>query len=355
MTKSVVVLVCVVVLLAAPSAAAPRPLEVYFIDVEGGNATLIIGPAGQSMLIDAGWPGPDDRDADRIIQVVKVARLKQIDYMVVTHYDTDHVDNVPRLIAKLPIPVRAFVDHGGPVFHDEKNLARVQPYFALRNRARHIVPKPGDLLPMKAVQVKVVTSAGETIQAQGDGTVNAACTGTSKPQLVHDENEASLGLLFTYGKFRMLDLADLLAGKEHELICPNNPIGTASVFIVDAHGLPVSNTQELVHGVKPQVAIMNNAAHKGGGGSVWDVLSNSPSMEDVWQLHYSVADGERANPPAQFVLSTSGEKDCEGGWFKLSAWPDGSFQVSNSRTGFSKTYKPRQGTVRTDSGSVGPP
>src|SRR5205809_5701965 len=104
-------------LLLALSAAAllnaAKNLEVYSIDVEGGQATLIVSPSGESMLVDTGWGGFNKRDADRIALAAKRAGVKKIDYLVITHYHSDHVGGVLQLAEKLPI--RNFVDHGASV------------------------------------------------------------------------------------------------------------------------------------------------------------------------------------------------------------------------------------------------
>ncbi len=346
--------VLLLLLTVASRLPAAKTLDVYVIDVEGGKAMLVVTPAGQSMLLDAGWPGiadakgrmvkPDDRDADRIVEVVKATRVKQIDYLVVTHYDTDHVENVPRLVSKLPIRVQTFVDHGSPVVTSKTALGRIQPYLDLREKAKHVAVKPGERIPMKGLDVRVVTSGGEVIKTPlaGAAVSNDVCAGTPKPSLRRDENEAGVGLLFTYGKFRMIDLADLLQGKEYELMCPSNPVGAVDVFMVNAHGLAVSNSQVLVHGLRPRVAIMNNGARKGGEPSVWKVLRSAPGIEDIWQVHYSLAADKDSNPPSDFIGNLTEEADCQAKWLKLSARTDGTFTVFNSRNGFAKTYRPRQ-------------
>src|ERR1044071_1160064 len=95
------------------SVSAADPLDIYFIDVEGGQSTLIVTPAGQSMLIDAGWDGFDDRDPKRILAAVRDAGITRIDYLVITHFHRDHIGGVPALAQQLPIGT--FVDYGEPI------------------------------------------------------------------------------------------------------------------------------------------------------------------------------------------------------------------------------------------------
>jgi beta-lactamase superfamily II metal-dependent hydrolase len=90
--------------------AATDSLQVYFIDVEGGQASLFVTPAGKSLLIDTGWPGHDGRDANRIAAAAKIAGVNKIDYLLLTHFHDDHVGGVPQLVQR--IPVGTFIDHG---------------------------------------------------------------------------------------------------------------------------------------------------------------------------------------------------------------------------------------------------
>jgi hypothetical protein len=152
------------------------------------------------------------------------------------------------------------------------------------------------------------------------------------------EDNLSVGLLFTLGKFRMLDLADLESNHNRSLVCPNNLIGTVDVYHVNVHGQFKGITPELIGAVHPRVAIMGNGARKGGDPPTWPILRATPGLEDIWQVHYSAAGTKDTNPPGDFIANL--EPSDEGKLIKLSAERDGSFTVTNSRNGFSKTYKP---------------
>jgi beta-lactamase superfamily II metal-dependent hydrolase len=313
----------------------------YVVDTEGGKVLLLISPSGQSMLVDAGFPGNNDRDANRIEEAAKAAGVTKFDYVLVTHYDMDHVNNVPATVAK--IPAVTFVDHGPAVVTDGGTTKAVAAYDELVAKAKHLVVKPGDKIPFQGVDVLVVTSALQALAkpVQGAGAANPFCAETQPmtwPRLNEDisENAASVGLLYTFGKFRMLDLGDLTWNKEIALMCPNNPIGTVDLFMVSHHGNNISNSPALVKGIKPQVTIMNNGARKIGAPVVLQLLKGLPGVEANYQMHWS-ANAPNDNPANEFIANLQDSPD--GKWIKVSVEQTGTFTVTNARTGESKTFK----------------
>ena len=319
--------------LAALPLPAAKNLQIYFIDVEGGQATLIVSPSGESMLVDAGWPGNNGRDSDRIVAAARLAGVKQIDYMLVTHYHLDHVGGVPELIAK--IPVMQFVDHGPNTESDAAAKAMTAVFDNVIAKGKNLVVKPGDIIPLKGVEVRVVASGGETLH--GSGAPNPACANVQPMANDPGENARSVGFILSYGKFRFADLADLTWNKELALACPNNLIGTADVYLITHHGIGISSSPPIVYGLHPRVAIANNGVKKGGTSASWKTVRSSPGIQDVWQLHYSETGGKENNSPERFIANP--EAACQGQWLKLTAAPDGSFTVTNSRNGFTKTYR----------------
>jgi beta-lactamase superfamily II metal-dependent hydrolase len=324
-------------LLCAPARAA-RTLQVYFIDVEGGQATLFVSPSGESLLVDTGWPDAAGRDADRIVSAAQLAGVKQIDYLVVTHYHTDHVGGVPQLAAR--IPIRTCVDHG-PSFESGRQADQlVSAYRSVRDKAKHLLAKPGDLIPIQGMNVQVLTAAGDEIAnpLPGAGAPNPLCAGAKRKGDDPSENARSIGLLVTYGKFRMIDLGDLTWNKELGLACPNKKIGVVDVYLSTHHGLDLSGAPPLVHALHPLVAIMNNGAKKGGSPEAWQTMHSSPGLEDIWQLHYALEAGKANNAPEAFIANL--EEKCQGNWIRLSAEANGQFTVTNGRNGKTKTYQP---------------
>jgi competence protein ComEC len=331
-------------------AASPAALEIYFIDVEGGQSTLVVTPEKHSLLIDAGWASdgkgfnPGDptkaRDANRIVAAARDAGISQIDYLLVTHFHTDHFGGVSELAQLLPI--RGFVDHGAPHPRASETSADTRDAFALysalrsKGGAQHLEPRPGDRLPWKDVEITVVSSAGATLAAPlpGAGATNAACPQQPIPAGDPDENPRSTGVLVSFGKFRFLNVGDLSGQPLLDLVCPRNKVGPVSAYLTAHHGAADAAEPATFAALQPRVVMMNNALRKGGQRAMFEVLHRAPGIENVWQLHAS-ADAGDLNFPADYIANVD---DSGAYWIKLVANADGSFRVLNGRTKQSKQY-----------------
>jgi competence protein ComEC len=356
-------------LVALPSAQTrtAKTLDIYLIDVEGGNATLFVTPSGESLLIDTGNGGAAaTRDADRIMAAVKDAGLQRIDHLITTHWHGDHFGGMAEVAGR--IPIAEFIDHGAnvqPTPATDDFLQKVYP--GLYAKAKHTVAKPGDKVVVSGLDYRIVAAAGEVLKTPlpGAGKPNPYCAAFKPQDVDKTENAQSVGSYITFGKFRVVHMGDLTVNKEFDLMCPANRLGTADLFIVSHHGQPISNAEVLVHALRPRVAILNNGTRKGGQPDAMKVLHTSPGLEDLWQLHFSQLSGQEYTVPGVFIANTIDEQpptmpiaaipapapgpntppppphNGPAHWIKVSAQQDGSFVVSNSRNAFSKNYLAR--------------
>jgi competence protein ComEC len=312
-------------------------LKIYFVDVEGGQSTLFVSPSGESLLIDTGFPGA--RDADRIAAVAKQASLTEITYLLITHYHGDHVGGVPELATR--IPIRTFVDHG-PIMEQTLNVpASFAAYAPVREKGEHIIAKPGDKLPVKGIDVQIISAAQQVITKplKGGGGDNPLCSDfqpkdESKDILLAGENAASVGSVISLDKFRMVDFGDLTWNHEHDLACPKNLIGTVDLYLTTHHGQDISGLPMLVYAMKPRAVIMNNGAKKGGAVATFEIIHHMPMPADLWQLHFATGAAE-SNSPEKVIANMD---ETTANFIQVTAKSDGSFRVTNSRNGYSQEY-----------------
>jgi beta-lactamase superfamily II metal-dependent hydrolase len=359
----VVGLAILVVSLAAQTRAG-KTLDIYVVDVEGGNATLFVAASGESLLMDTGNGGAAAvRDADRIMAAVKDAGLSRIDHLITTHWHGDHFGAMAELAGR--IPIRHYIDHGPSVqSQPASDVFLKDVYPGLYGKARRTIAKPGDRIPIGGLDWRIVTSAGEAIKAPlpGAGQPNPLCAAFKPQDADPTENAQSVGSVVMFGRFKAVHLGDLTWNKEFDLMCPINRIGTADVFFVTHHGQPVSNAEVVVHALQSRVAIMNNGTRKGGQPAAMRIIHSAPRLEDLWQIHFSTLSGQEHTTPGLFIANTiDNQTDAmpiapmappsgpgappapvhngPAYWIKVSAQQDGAFTVTNSRNGFSKSYK----------------
>jgi len=322
---------------------APRDLEIYFIDVEGGAATLMVTPAGESLLADTGNARPDDRDAKRIYAAAQLAGLQKLDYVLITHFDSDHVGGAPAL-AKM-IPVGRFLDHGDSIETTRpQDSARWKAYLAVAEGKRTTM-HPGDRIPLKGVEARVVSSNGEVLAKPiNGGKANPLCQGAEQKPPDTTENGRSLGFLLTFGKFKFLDLGDLTWDKEMELACPVNKVGTVTLYQPTWHGFASdrSGPPALVWAVRPQVVIVNNGPRKGiATPALYDRIAKSPGVEGIWQGHLALTNDKEHNTSEDMIANLEPTEECQGHWLKVAVQSNGKFTVTNGRNQFSKAYVAR--------------
>jgi beta-lactamase superfamily II metal-dependent hydrolase len=328
-----------------PAQRVPPPtLDIYFIDTEGGQATLFVSPTGQTLLFDTGTGGDNGRDADRIANIVKRAGVEQqLDHVIVSHYHGDHAGNAAELSKRFPI--RHFYDHGGWTVEGQPNRRTAfDSYVPVREKAHVTVPRPGTKIPVTGFDFTVVSNAGELISAPvagmpGSGAPNPLCRDfVPRVQDATPENAEAIGAIIRYGNFKLLDLSDLIWDMEKDLVCPNNLLGTVDVYHTSRHGTDWAGNPVMVHAVHPRVAVMNNGARKGGTASTFQIVRGSPGLVDFWQLHYSENVGKDTNSPEDLIANLEASPGHPGYSIKLSARTDGGFTITNERNGFTKEY-----------------
>lgn len=320
-------------------------LDVYFIDVEGGAATLFVTPEGESLLIDSGYPDNNSRDLNRILDVAgNVAKLDHIDHAAVTHWHRDHYGNHAALAAKFRI--NTFWDRGIPdaLQEDPEFEARIADYrAATQNKSKTL--KAGDDLPLKSgktpLSISIPTASREVVLNKGPA--NAFARLHEPRERDASDNAESLSFLLEFGDFRFLCCGDLTWNVEAKLVTPNNPIGKVDLYMVTHHGLPTSNNPALVLAVDPVVAVMCNGPAKGGHADVIQTLRKVKSLKHLYQLHRNIKLDADAQTPPEFIANTSKTADCEGVYVKASVAADGkSYTVQIGPDGKLRTYNCRR-------------
>ena len=270
--------------------------DIYWIDVEGGVATLIITPAGQSILMDADWNREDVREAERIEAALRDAGIDGLDFFIASHFHGDHVGGLAALAER--VPIGQFIDHGDSVDQSsQRGRATWEAYLSVAGGNRRTV-RPGDKLPLRGLEFSFVAAHGETparpLMPLGP---NPHCGGSWPSPDESGENPRSVGYLVSLGAFQFLDIGDATVGVQLALACPVNKLGSVDIYQVPHHGNGVA--PQLTRAIEPTVAVINNGPHKGGGGEGFQVVADSPRLEDIWQSHrpldtdpaYRTADG----------------------------------------------------------------
>jgi len=337
--------------------AQSRNLEFYWIDVEGGAATLIVSPTGESLLFDTGFPTDTNRDAKRILAAAQKAGLKQIDHVVISHWHGDHVGGLQALSQM--IPIARFYDHGDGV--EPEDRPRLEAYRAVAGNKRKIL-KAGESIPLGGVQLRVLVSEGPVIANPiNGGGPNPLCASAVHMTPAGPENQRMVGLSLTYGNFKFASLGDLDWQRELELACPVNKLGRVNLYTINRHGgLDDSGAPALLGAIRPQVVVINNGPRKGLGQrdertkpvevpgvrpgpyekNSYLRLAKNPGIEGVWQGHLSLLDSDPAHNTSRDMIANleEGPQD-QGYWIHASVSRDGTLTITNARNGFSKTYK----------------
>jgi competence protein ComEC len=313
------------------------PMNIYWIDVEGGAATLIITPSGESILMDAGWATEDERDAKRIVAAMDDAGITKIDYFIASHFHSDHVNGLPALVKR--IPIEQFIDHGNSVEQDRPgSLKAWESYIAVAQQGKRRTIVPGETLLLTGIDLTFVTSNREVLdQAMVNSSPNAHCENASPGKEDTGENASSVGYLLSLGAFDFLNLGDLTVDIQHKLACPTNLIGEIDLYQVPHHGNGIA--PQLSWALSPTAAVLNNGPHKGGSPEGYEVISSIPDIKAIWQVHRALDTDDKHNSSAQMTANLTEENDA-GYWIKATVQADGSsYLIENERNKYSETYQ----------------
>ena len=167
--------------------------------------------------MDTGWPRPDGRDTDRILAAMEDAGLSELDYVLISHFHTDHVGGISALAER--VPIGQLVDHGDSVeLNRESSRPLWDEYVAVAEGRRRSVA-PGDKLPLRRIELSFIAAHRSLIDTLEPRGPNPLCSAASEPEPDMGENGHSLGYLLSFGAFQFLNMGDLTPDREHALAC----------------------------------------------------------------------------------------------------------------------------------------
>lgn len=351
--------------------------DIYCMDVGLGNATMMVTPSGKVLLYDTGGR----TTTDRILKFAQEKGIKGIDYLIVSHFEEDHMGATAGIAAALPI--LNFVDKGTsfvyghdndwwmarrhPFLHDDEiefvgqdDDRRYDEYCAVRGQSNHILVKCGDTLDIDSeLLCNVVCANGEIIRTPMYGNPKAGepvAEGVPAPDKRMDddtEDSQSMGMIFKYGEFRLANLADLTWNLAGELFYPINMIGEVDACIATHHTQSIPRwlgeyfhclsgcSEAEAYGLNPRAMVVSLGAkgHRVGDSLGIDNMRKAPRLDGQWQTEYFIAGGQQnSNAPKDYCAYIGGLVT-DTPYIHIRAKKDGSFSVTNSRNGFTKQYE----------------
>jgi competence protein ComEC len=325
----------------ASEAPTSRGLDIYWVDVEGGGATLVVTPARESILIDTGFAG--DRDAGRIHRVATTAAgLARIDHVILTHFHRDHFGGLADLVRLMPVGTLHARDLASAP-EAERTQAPLEPFKAAAVERRAVIAS-GDRVELQQapgaapVRLEILGATGEFVKPRV-AVENAACRDKTAHDPDPSDNKNSVVSRLSFGPFRFYDGGDLSWNVEADLVCPRDRVGPVDVYQTDGHGGDNASNPVLLRTLRPTVVVVNNGPKKGGEKEALARLGESTAKDAVYQVHRSL-DVAAGNTAKERIANE--EEDCAGSFIKLSVAADGrSYTMWVPSTGHRRTYATR--------------
>jgi beta-lactamase superfamily II metal-dependent hydrolase len=328
---------------AAVAGEADKKLDVTWVDVEGGAATLMVTPAGETILFDTGYPG--DRDAERIKKAVTEAGAAKIDHLIITHFHADHFGGLSDIIKR--VPVGTLYERDLDKAPDREKAGKDVPQYKQAQVDKRVRIKPGDSLKLKQapgaakLAVQFLGMDEKFISGKGARDNRQICKDKQTSDPDGSDNRNSVVTLVSFGPFRFFEGGDLTWNTEGALVCPKNRVGgPIDVFQTNHHGMDNSNNPVLIKSLAPTVTVVNNGPRKGGDPNTFAALKATSSIQAIYQVHRNVRLPAEQNTAPD--LTANQNETCEGNHVKLTVEPDGKkYALAVPATKHEKTYETR--------------
>jgi competence protein ComEC len=329
-----------------------KTLDVYWVDSEGGGSTLIVTPAGESVLIDTGNPG--GRDPGRIVAAARAAGLAKIDFVLITHFHGDHFGGAAEVAQQIPfgaIYQRAIPERDPDGRPQSSFPLQIKPYREIAARREALAP--GVVIPLQAaagappLELRCLAADQKFVApTPAQARVRNPRTGTVPPRPADpSDNANSAVFLLQFGGFRFFDGGDLTWNLEEKLVTPHNLAGIVDVYQTNHHGLEVSNHPVLVQSLEPTVVVMNNGPRKGGQPGSFAAIKSAQSVQALYQVHRSYNAPAAENTADEFIanfgdLRGAEALKCPAHPIKMAVASDGkSYTINIPASGHARTFR----------------
>lgn len=336
---------------AALADAKTKTLDFIWVDSEGGGSTLIVTPAGESVLIDTGNPG--GRDPARIVAAAKAAGLARIDHVIITHWHIDHFGGAAEVAAQVPFGTiyQRAIPEGDPDKRAQSTFPlTIKPFREIA--AKRVTLAPGVAIPLKSapgsapLTLRCLAADQQFVAPTADQLKTKNPLAGSVPAKAPDasDNANSAVFVLEFGAFRFFDGGDLTWNMEEKLVSPYNLPGVVDVYQTNHHGLENSNNPLLIQSLAPTVVVMNNGPKKGGQPGSFAAIRSAKTVQALYQVHKSYNVPAEENAPHAHIanhdnLTGAEAAKCPANVVTMSVAADGkSYTVRVPSSGHARTF-----------------